>query len=163
MIGNGTLCLAHDVFSKILDGGFGMKFVIVVLFLLTVVSSGCESENASEVTLPTEAEVNGTSNEIATDPTPEPEIIAEVAEEPGDELAGENLCKVGDLLNPGDSCIDPSTGEQFEVLGDGRGKFVFVVAGKGIDLRGNINGKLHNFAAERLEGDTWKITRVTPE
>lgn len=140
-----------------------MKFVIVILFLLTVVSCGRESENASEVMLPTEAEVNDTPQRTATRPSPEPEIIAEVAEEPVDEPAAENLCKVGDLLNPGDSCIDPGTGEQFEVLEDGRGKFVFAVAGKGIDLQGNINGKLHNFAAERIEGDTWKITRVTPE
>ena len=75
----------------------------------------------------------------------------------------EKLCKVGDLLMPGDSCIDPGTNEWFEVLDDGRAKFAFSTVGTGINLRGNINGKFHDFAAERIEGNTWKILRVTPE
>lgn len=129
-----------------------MKFVIVVLFLLTVVSCTYEIRE-SETPEPTILE------EVKLEPVDEPAVELE----PVDEPVEENLCKVGDLLNPGDSCTDPGTGEQFEVLENGRGKFGFVVAGKGIDLMGNINGKLHNFAAERFEGDTWKITRVTPE
>lgn len=75
----------------------------------------------------------------------------------------EKLCKVGDLLMPGDSCIDPGTNEWFEVLDDGRAKYAFSTVGTGINLRVNINGKFHDFAAERIEGNTWEIKRVTPE
>lgn len=75
----------------------------------------------------------------------------------------EKLCKVGDLLMPGDSCIDPGTNEWFEVLDDGRAKYAFSTVGTGINLRGIINGKFHDFAAERIEGNTWEIKRVTPE
>ncbi len=91
----------------------------------------------------------------------EADVLTEmdVEEEPSEQ----DLCKVGDLLMPGDSCIDPGTGNTFSVLADGRGQFGFATVGEGIFLEGNINGKLHDFIAVRIEGDTWEIRKVTPE
>ena len=35
------------------------------------------------------------------------------------------VCSVGDILSPGDSCID-GTGDTFSVLADGRGRYLFI-------------------------------------
>ena len=131
--------------------------VLVSIFLFVV---GCgeadddtESESASQVISPPASEVNQTSAGI----------VEEVAEEPVEEPAAANLCKVGDVLSPGDSCIDPGPGDEFRVLDNGSGQYLFATAGQGIDLQGNINGKLRNFKAERIEGDKWEILSVTPK
>ena len=87
-----------------------MKFVIMVLFLLTVVSCGRESENASEVTLPTEVEVNGTSDELATGRIREPEPVAEP--EPPPDLKDLGVCKIGMDIKPGESCSYIANGEK---------------------------------------------------
>lgn len=84
--------------------------------------------------------------------------VSDGAEEPGVE---NNFCSVGDLLQPGESCLD-GTGEAFTVLEDGRGRYLFVTAGEGIHLFGNINGKVRSFSAEKQDDGTWKILSVTP-
>ena len=126
---------------------------LILVFISTFVV-GCgeadddtESENASEVILPTASKANETS--------------AGIVEEPVEEPAAANLCKVGDVLSPGDSCIDHGPGDEFRVLDNGSGQYLFITAGKGIDLQGNINGKPRNFKAERIEGDKWEIISVT--
>ncbi len=40
------------------------------------------------------------------------------------------VCVVGDILSPGESCIDPGTGDTFSVLADGRGRYLFITAGR---------------------------------
>ena len=140
------------------------KGIVSILTLILVFISafvvGCgeadddtESESASQVISPTASEVNETSAGIVDEPV----------EEPVEEPAAANLCKVGDVLSPGDSCIDPGPGDEFRVLDNGSGQYLFITAGKGINLQGNINGKPRNFKAERIEGDKWEIISVTPK
>ena len=72
------------------------------------------------------------------------------------------VCSVGDILSPGESCIDPGTGDTFSVLADGRGRYLFITAGTGITLQGTINGISRNFVATKRGDGTWLIESVTP-
>ncbi|MCE2413369.1 T9SS type A sorting domain-containing protein [Candidatus Poribacteria bacterium] len=72
------------------------------------------------------------------------------------------ICQVGDVLRPGESCTDPGTGDDFSVLANGSGRYLFFTAGTGINLRGNINGKQRNFVANKQNDGSWKIEAVTP-
>jgi len=91
--------------------------------------------------------------------TPVEEPVNEANAVPSDEES--NFCRVGDKLQPGDSCLD-GTGDPFKVLENGSGRYLFITAGKGINLFGNVNGKVRNFSAEKLEDGTWEIKSVTP-
>ena len=71
------------------------------------------------------------------------------------------VCRVGDVLSPGESCTDPGTGDDFSVLGNGFGNYLFMTAGGGINLQGNINGKQRNFVAEKRADGNWEILSVT--
>ena len=72
-----------------------------------------------------------------------------------------NVCQVGDVLSPGESCTDPGPGDTFSVLANGSGRYLFITAGTGINLRGNINGKQRNFLAEKRADGKWEIKSVT--
>ena len=72
------------------------------------------------------------------------------------------VCAVGDILSPGESCIDPGTGDTFSVLSDGRGRYLFITAGGGITLQGNISGVARNFIATNRGDGTWEIESVSP-
>ena len=70
-------------------------------------------------------------------------------------------CRVGLLLNPGDSCAYPGTSTEFTVTADGRGRFLFFSAGSSINLaNSNVNGFLYDFAASHQGGGVWRIDRV---
>ena len=57
-------------------------------------------------------------------------------------------CRVGQILNPGDSCTVGS--DRFEVLPDGRGRFGFITAGTGITI--------NRLSVNRIPGtNTWRI------
>ncbi len=86
------------------------------------------------------------------------------------DVSDQNYCAVGDLLEPGDSCIDPGTNSTFTVRENGSASHVggglFQIAqGKNtiIQSKGTINGVKHNFVAERIDGNTWQIKEVTPK
>ena len=111
------------------------------------------------------------AKESIVEPTLQPivEPIVEPVEEPiipavnqDEQQAENNLCKVGDILKVGESCLD-GTGDEFTVLENGSGRYLFITAGKGIRLLGNINGKVRNFVAEKQPDNNWKILSVTPE
>ena len=70
-------------------------------------------------------------------------------------------CQVGDVLSPGESCTDPGTGDDFSVLENGFGQYLFARAGGGISMKGNINGKLRNFVADKRADGKWEIKSVT--
>ena len=76
------------------------------------------------------------------------------------------VCAVGDILSPGESCTDPGTGNTFSVLADGRGGFtagfVFIISGNRVNIQGNVNGKNHNFIATNRGDGSWEIESVTP-
>ena len=68
------------------------------------------------------------------------------------------VCRVGSIIARGGSCTDPGSGEVFSVSQDGRGHFLFITAGTGINLRaGNVN-----FSANKRGDGSWKINAVTP-
>ena len=77
-----------------------------------------------------------------------------------------NFCKVGDVLQPGDSCKD-GTGDDFTVLENGRGRYlgdrVIFLAGNGINMFGTINGKRRSFSAAKKADGSWEIKSVTPK
>ena len=70
-------------------------------------------------------------------------------------------CRVGMLLNPGDSCAYPGTTDEFTVTADGRGRILFFTSSGFIDLvNSNINGRLYDFAASHQHNGVWRIDRV---
>ena len=71
------------------------------------------------------------------------------------------VCSVGDILSPGESCIDPGTGDTFSVLADGRGRYLFFTSGNRISLLGTINGIDRNFVATKRDDGSWEIESVT--
>ena len=93
--------------------------------------------------------------------------VAPVVDDPVDDpvdvpVADDGFCRVGQLLSKGESCKD-GTGDIFEVLDNGFGKYLFFQAGQGLQLRGNINGKDRNFVASKQGDGKWKIEAVTPK
>ena len=61
------------------------------------------------------------------------------------------ICRVGQVLGPGESCTVGS--DRFEVLPDGRGRMGFITAGTGITIS--------RFSASRIPGTiTWRIDPV---
>ena len=125
-----------------------MKYLLIFALLCIAIYCGCSE----------------TTNPVVEEPVAEELVVEEpIAEEPVvEELVVENnFCSVGDLLQPGESCLD-GTGDAFTVLEDGRGRYLFVTAGEGIRLFGNINGKVRSFSAEKQDDGTWKILSVTP-
>ena len=75
-----------------------------------------------------------------------------------------NFCKVGDVLQPGDSCQD-GTGDEFTVLENGSGRYlgdrVLFLAGNGINMFVTINGKRYSFSAAKKADGSWEIESVT--
>ena len=70
----------------------------------------------------------------------------------------QGICRVGDVLSPGESCTYPGTDEKFSVLGDGSGRFLFFTAGRSINARNvTVNGVRYNFAASKRADGNWEI------
>lgn len=65
-------------------------------------------------------------------------------------------CYVGQMVGPGESCTYPGTSEEFSVLPDGSGHFLFATAGTGI----NIDSGNYSFAATKQSSGMWRIDRV---
>ena len=69
-----------------------------------------------------------------------------------------DVCQVGDVLSPGESCTYPGTDIEFSVLDNGSGRFLFFTAGTGINARNiTINGVKYNFAASKRADGKWEI------
>ncbi len=138
------------------------KLNIFLMIIILCAAVGCASDD-DNVDSPLSADSDET--EMTTDnETSEPDaVLDDVMEADADEEEDIGLCKVGDKLMPGDSCIDPGTGDTFSVLEDGWGRYLFFNVGQSINIHGNVNGKQRSFVAERIEGDTWEIKEVTPE
>jgi len=130
-----------------------VKSITRILMVFCIfVALGCSEDMNTEDEMEVETVV-----EMETDT----DVVTEMDVE--EEPSAQDICKVGDRLMPGDSCIDPGTGDTFSVLDDGRGQYLFFTVGQSINMHGNINGKERSFVAERKEDDTWEIKEVTPE
>lgn len=129
---------------------------MILSLVLTLSLLGCDSD------------MTQMSNPVF-EPTTEPVVAEPVVAEPvvaepvvAEDEAENNFCQVGDVLQPGESCKD-GTGDDFTVLENGSGRYLFITAGKGIQLFGNINGKQRNFSAEKKNDGSWEIKSVTPK
>ena len=70
----------------------------------------------------------------------------------------DGVCRVGLIVRPGESCTYPGTSAKFSVDSSGRGHFLFITAGTGIDARNTtINGVTYNFQASKQGDGTWII------
>ena len=66
------------------------------------------------------------------------------------------VCKVGMIIEKGGSCTHPGNGEKFSVDTDGKGHFLFITAGKGI----NISAANITFSANQRNDGSWEILDV---
>ena len=91
-------------------------------------------------------------------------VQTETDDQTDDEQSPESqgFCSVGDILSPGDSCIDPGTGDTFSVLTNGSGRYLFFTSGRNLIIQGTVNGKSRNFIATNRGDGTWEIESVTP-
>lgn len=153
---------------------FRNQFLIMSLFLFYFAIVSCDEgtqliESSDEVPV-VETPMTETPDEVPVVENPIDEVPDEtpIVENPPDEAPEEvpevedNFCQVGDILKPGESCLD-GTGDTFRVLENGLGQYLFITAGGGIHLRGNINGKNRNFTADKQDDGTWRINSVTPK
>ena len=88
------------------------------------------------------------------------ELVPE--ETPSGGGGGDGVCRVGLVVNPGESCTHPTNGETFSVDSSGRGRFMFFSAGTGINItNSSINGQTITFVARRNSGsNSWTIDEV---
>jgi len=78
------------------------------------------------------------------------------------------VCSVGDVLSPGESCTYPGTDATFSVLNNGNARwnipgfplFNRVSLGGTIRFTATINGKRYHFVATARSGNSWKIVEI---
>ena len=71
------------------------------------------------------------------------------------------ICKVGDILAPGESCTYPGTDTEFSVLGNGNGQFLFFTSGSSLNIKGTeINGESYTLVAKKLNSGSWEIEEI---
>ena len=71
------------------------------------------------------------------------------------------VCEVGDILAPGESCTYPGTDAEFSVLDNGNGQFLFFSSGNSITLRNTtINGVSYTLVASKLASGSWEIEEI---
>lgn len=136
----------------------GRGYYSLISLNRTIVLEGPSPHDGRLLNFEAEPIGDGTWRINKVSPEPEEEPVDEV-EESVDE---NNFCQVGDVLQPGESCYD-GTGDAFTVLEDGRGNYLFITAGTGINLQGSINGVRRNFKANKQDDGTWRIDSVTPQ
>ena len=82
------------------------------------------------------------------------------------------ICKVGDILAPGESCTYPDTDAAFSVLDNGHARWNIpelpswlawanqVSIGGSLSFTATINDNNYHFVAEELSGDSWEIKEI---
>ncbi len=137
----------------------GLFFVFTVL--------GCQNtpdllrDSISETDTPTtETETDTPTTETETDtPTTETETDTPTTET----TASINFCKVGDILKPGQSCLDSGTDAKFTVLENGNAQYtsesgLFFESTDVLDARGSmLNDQPYDFLARKRDDGTWII------
>ncbi len=83
--------------------------------------------------------------------------ITDVNEQP----ATTGVCKVGDVLAPGQSCTYPGTDDAFSVNNNGIGQFLFFTAGNNLNIQNTeLNGVSYTLVAKKLASGSWEIEEV---
>ena len=82
------------------------------------------------------------------------------------------VCKVGDILAPGESCTYPGSDATFSVLDNGHARWNIpglpswlawankVSIGDSISSTATINDENYHFVAEELSGNSWEIKEI---
>ena len=78
------------------------------------------------------------------------------------------ICKVGDILAPGESCTYPDTDAVFSVLDNGNSKwnirnlpwFDKVSIGGSMSFTADINNENYHFVAKAISGNSWEIEEI---
>ena len=78
------------------------------------------------------------------------------------ELAvGAGNCTVDLIVGPGESCTYPGTSTEFSVDSNGRGNFLYLSSGSGIQFRDiTINGVEYTFVASKQTDGSWIVEEV---
>lgn len=78
-----------------------------------------------------------------------------------EELASDGTCRVGLIVEPGESCTYPGTSTEFSVDASGTGRFLFTSSGTRLVLRDTtINGVLYTFVASKQQDGNWRVEEV---
>ena len=71
------------------------------------------------------------------------------------------ICKVGEVLKPGESCTYPGTDETFSVNNNGIGQFLFFTAGNNLNIKDTtLNGVSYTLVAKKLDSGSWEIEEI---
>ena len=94
--------------------------------------------------------------------------IADIDESPTDT----GVCKVGDILAPGESCTYPGTDATFSVLDNGHARWNIpglpswlawinqTSIGGSMSISATVNDQAYHFVAEEISGDSWEIKEI---
>ena len=73
----------------------------------------------------------------------------------------DGICRVGDMLEPGESCTYPGTDTDFSVNTNGNGQFLFFSSGSRLNIRNTqINNVSYTLVAEKLDSGSWEIKEL---
>ena len=76
----------------------------------------------------------------------------------------DGICRVGDMLAPGESCTYPTTDTEFSVNANGNGQFLFFSSGSRLNIRNTqINNTSYTLVAEKLASGSWEIQELGAE
>ena len=73
----------------------------------------------------------------------------------------DGICRIGDLLAPGERCTYPGTDTEFSVNSNGNGQFLFFSSGSRLNIRDTqINNVSYTLVAEKLDSGSWEIKEL---
>ena len=100
------------------------------------------------------------------------QIIAPIEDTPLEPPLEMGICKIGDILAPGESCTYPGTDAVFSVRDDGKSQWNIpelpswlqflnkVSIGGSMSVSATVNGVDYNFKAKSISNNSWKIEEV---
>ena len=73
----------------------------------------------------------------------------------------DGMCRVGDTLEPGESCTYPGTDTEFSVNSNGNGQFLFFSSASRLNIRDTqINNTSYTLVAEKRNSGDWEIKEL---
>ena len=72
-----------------------------------------------------------------------------------------DVCQVGDVLAPGESCTYPGTDTEFSVSNNGIGQFLFLTAANNLNIQNTeLNSVSYTLVAKKLASGSWEIEQI---
>ena len=76
-------------------------------------------------------------------------------------VMSDDICRVGDVLAPGESCTYYGTDTAFSVNSNGNGQFLFFSSGSKLNIKNTqINNVSYTLVAEKLSSGSWEIKEL---